>query len=389
MKKITALFSAALMLATGVGSLTACSWFKKDEGQKTVMNVSLNPQVEFVLDGNNKVVSVNALNEEGNLIISSEAFKDVEGKTAEEAAKLFVEVSKDTGYLVEGEIRSGENQLKVSLSGDAELATELYNKVATEVNTYLETVDIQATVAQAEAITEEQLKQLVDECAPYLETAEMEYAELLDTLIESRKETSEIYSQEIKNAYYEAKEYAMQQAEIDVMKEKLNMLEEAFFNGITLTYKTNVALIEGVRKAFFIDGYQLALKALQDAKVEYLKKRAEISVDGFNATVEVELSGLDEAVEKAEAALEKAVADGNKALDDYKALISEGYNKAIVKLEEKSVRAEENLPAIAKKRQAVQKDFFDSFEKTYGSAMEKADESWATMEEALRASVKA
>ena len=223
MKKIASIAMAALMLTTGVGTLASCNR-NKEEKQKTVMNVCLNPEVEFILDGDNKVVSVNAINEEGNLIVSSEAFKDIEGKTAEQAAQLFVEVSKDTGYLVQGELRSGENEVKISLSGDLELATALYNSVQTQLTTYFETVDIQATVQQAQAITEEQLKVLVEECAPYVETAEMQYAELVDTIIESREETSEFFSQEIKKAYYEAKDFAMQQAEIDVLKKKLNLL---------------------------------------------------------------------------------------------------------------------------------------------------------------------
>ena len=83
-KKVIALASAALMLTMSVGAFSSCKFFKKDDdGQKTVMNVCLNPEVEFVLDGDNKVISVNAINEEGNLIISSEAFADIEGKTAE------------------------------------------------------------------------------------------------------------------------------------------------------------------------------------------------------------------------------------------------------------------------------------------------------------------
>ena len=205
-KKFMALTGAVLMLTMSVGAFSSCKFFRKDtvEKQKTVMNVCLNPEVEFLLDGDNKVISVNAINEEGNLIISSEAFSDIEGKTAEEAAKLFVEVSKDTGYLVQTEVQVGENELKISISGDLELAKTLYNSVETQVKSYLETVDIQATIEQQEALTEEYLKSLIEECAPYVETAEMQYADLIDTLIESRKETSEFYSQQLKEVYYEA-----------------------------------------------------------------------------------------------------------------------------------------------------------------------------------------
>ena len=48
--------------------------------EKRVMNMSINPSVEFVLDEEDKVITANALNEEGNLIIGAEDFV---GKTAE------------------------------------------------------------------------------------------------------------------------------------------------------------------------------------------------------------------------------------------------------------------------------------------------------------------
>lgn len=387
-KKWMALASAVLMLTPTVGGFSACKFFQKEEPQKTVMNVCLNPEVEFVLDGDNKVLTVNAINEEGNLIISSEAFKDIEGKTAEEAAKLFVEVSKDTGYLVQGELRSGENEIKISLSGDMELATTLYNSIETQVKSYIETIDLKATVQKTEPISEEQLKKLVEECAPYLDAAEMEYAELVDTIIESREETKTFFSQEIKEAYYEAKDFAMQQAEIDVLKKKLNLLEEAFFNTVSLAYKTNVALIETTRKAL-VDGYQKALESMQKSKIEYLKKRVEISIGGLNATIEIELNDLDKIVDQAQTALTQVVEKGQKDLDTYKGLITEQYDKAIAKFEAEKLYTKKNIQQISDKRKSAQESCFKAFELVYGESVKAADASWAVMEEALRATVTA
>lgn len=386
-KNWIAITSAGLMLAMSVSAFSACKFFTKDEGQKTVMNICLNPEVEFVLDGENKVLTVNAINEEGNLIVSSEAFKDIKGKTAEEAATLFVEVSKDTGYLVQGELRSGENEVKISLSGDTGLATELYSSVETQLKNYLQNVDIQATVQKTDGITEEQLKKLVEECAPYLDSAEMEYAELVETIIESREETANFFSQEIKEAYYEAKELAMQQAEIEVLKKKLNLLEEAFFNTVNLAYKTNMVLIEAARKAL-VDGYQIALESMQASKIDYLKKRLEISIGGMNATVEIELNDLDKLVEQAEVALTQVVAKGQKDLDTYKGLITEQYDKAIAKFEAEKLYTERNIKQISKKRKDAEESCFKAFELVYSTAIKAADASWLVMEEALRASVK-
>ena len=391
-KKFMALTGAVLMLAMSVGAFSSCKFFRKDtvEKQKTVMNVCLNPEVEFLLDGDNKVISVNAINEEGNLIISSEAFSDIEGKTAEEAEKLFVELSKDTGYLVESEVQVGENELKISLSGDTELATTLYNSIETQVKSYLDTVDIQATVQQQEAITEEQLKVLVEECAPYVETAEMQYAELVNTLIESRKETSEFYSQELKEVYYEAKAFAMEQASLEVMRDKLSLLQKAAFDVCNGAYNLAVKAIEAQRYVFIVgenSAYNLALKALQQIKIDYIKARTEIKVGGFTTEVKLNLEGIQARVAEAEAAIHKAAEQVNKVLDEQLNIASTQHTKALDILAQEKIKAEENLPKIAQKRQDAQKTFFESFEKNYGVAAKAVEKSWADMEETLRSTV--
>lgn len=391
-KKIMALAGAALVLTMGVGTFSSCKWFRKntEEKQKTVMNVCLNPEVEFLLDGDNKVITANAINEEGNLIISSEAFDDIEGKTAEEAARLFVEVSKDTGYLVQSEVQVGENELKISISGDFELATALYNTVETQVKAYLETVDIEATVEMAAAITEEQLKVLVEECAPYVDVAKMQYAELVDTLIESRRETSEFYSQMLKEVYYEAKAFAMEQASLDVMRSKLSLLQKAAFDVCNGAYEVAVKAIEAQRYIFIVgenSAYNLALKALQEIKIDYITTRTEVKVGGFTAEVKLNLQDIQARVAEAEAAITKAAEAVNKILDDQLKIVETQHTAALEILAKEKIKAEENLPKIAKKRQDVQKTFFKNFERDYATAANAIEKSWSNMEEALRTTV--
>ena len=150
MKKLMTTLSMVLALGLGTGFLTSCgvtdSGNTETNKQEKVMNLSLNPQVEFVLSEDDKVITVNALNEEGNLIISAEAFENIEGKTAEEAAKLFVQVSTDTGYLVQGSAAAGDNQISISFSGDQEVAEDLYEEVEGKMKEYLESVDVTVNI---------------------------------------------------------------------------------------------------------------------------------------------------------------------------------------------------------------------------------------------------
>ncbi len=67
-----------------------------DKNAKAVMECSVNPNVQFVLNSSNKVVGVNVLNEDGEKIVANVNF---EGKSAEEAAKLFVELSTEAGHI--------------------------------------------------------------------------------------------------------------------------------------------------------------------------------------------------------------------------------------------------------------------------------------------------
>ncbi|MBQ7307054.1 MAG: hypothetical protein IJW82_00825 [Clostridia bacterium] len=272
------IFLALVMSASAVpfaGCFESCG---KTES-KTVMNMSLNPEVEFVLDENDKVLSVNALNEEGNLIISADAFLNIKGKDADEAAKLFVQVSKETGFLIEGKVEAGENEVKISLSGDAEQAEDLYNDVKEKVSSYLSSENITAAIEQTEAITKEKLEELVAKCNPYLEAAEvkaMEYEKLVDELVKSRQETAEMYSQELKNAYYEAKAFALEQAKLETLKAKVDPLKQIAITAVNTIYTNMVENIEAIRQEYLINEdsiYQKALADLRKAKAEYLNYR--------------------------------------------------------------------------------------------------------------------
>ena len=87
-----------LALAIGMGAaLSGCSQSSSDTAAAR-MQVDINPSVEFILDSENKVLSVTALNDDGALIVAGEAFI---GKTAEDAVALMAICSKGTQPLTE------------------------------------------------------------------------------------------------------------------------------------------------------------------------------------------------------------------------------------------------------------------------------------------------
>lgn len=391
MKKILAIMCSAAMLATGAVTLASCGSSEKEAA--TVMNVSCNPEVEFVLDSDNKVISANALNEEGNLVVSAEAFV---GKSAEEAAQLFVEVSTETGFIVSGNVSvaSAENKIEISFSGDTAAAEKLYKDVKAELDAYLSEENITATIEQAAAITEAKLEELVAECAPYLEAAEvkaMEYAELLETLAESRKETAAYYSQELKNAYYEAKAMAMEQAELETLKSKVSGLTESALQVAYEAYVGAVESIETVRMNNLVSEdsvYQKALKEFREAKVEFLNYRNYVaSLEQSEEVVAYQqiLANLQVVVDAKEEALLSAGEAANALLDAQKALIQKAYDSAVTIIEAASVKASAYVDEISKKQKAATEKCFEDFETKYADAVTAAKTNWANMKAELEA----
>ena len=393
MKKLMTTLSMVLALGLGTGFLTSCgvtdSGNTETNKQEKVMNLSLNPQVEFVLSEDDKVITVNALNEEGNLIISAEAFENIEGKTAEEAAKLFVQVSTDTGYLVQGSAAAGDNQISISFSGDQEVAEDLYEEVEGKMKEYLESVDVTVNIQMSEEIKMEHLKALLAVCEPNLDTSEMTYEQLVDALEQSRKETAEFYSQQLKNAYYEAKEFAMQMAELETLRGHLNTIQQLAFDVMTQAYEKAVELIEKTRMELLVDEdslYQRALGYFRELKVTYLKTRNEFSIGDATVTVEIteeELAKMKAKVEEAETAFIQAAEEANKSLDTLKGKVTESYNMAIEKLNEYSVKVDDYLVEISTQQKEKQTEFFTKFETDYKTYIEGAEKQWTDMETEL------
>ena len=99
-------------IALSAISFTSCSTAKPEEGSVTRMTVDINPSVEFMIDDENKVISVTALNDDGSILIVGEAFV---GKTPEQAIEMMISLASDTGYLVQGNVDASENTVKIFL----------------------------------------------------------------------------------------------------------------------------------------------------------------------------------------------------------------------------------------------------------------------------------
>lgn len=376
-KVVTSVLCAAL-LGFSAFSLTSCGNGGGGADATTVMNVSLNPEVEFVLDANNKVVSVNARNEDGNLVISASAFENIEGKTAEEAAKLFVSVSKESGYLIEGSAFASDNEISFSISGDTAKAQELYNSVKSSVESKFTELNLTASVEEFKALAQTELQAMVAECAPYLEAAEvqaMSYAELVKELAESRKETAGIYSEQLKKAYYEAKEHALQAAELEVLKDKVGGLAAAGIEMAKSAYDSAATALQNARKTILVDAdgvYQTAVKAFQDAKANYIeyKKQVAATLEGTTLSQAVidELARLDGLVDAAEDTLEGLADTIDGMLAAQQTALDSAYDSIVTLIGDFANKVQANLTEISNKQKTAVEQVSTQFETDYAAA---------------------
>ena len=358
----------SLVLATvmcfGLVSFAGCSNTQAEA--KSTMTVDINPSVEFTLDKDNKIITATALNDDGAVLIQGKAFA---GKTADEGARMVVELATNQGYLVKGEIEGTANTINISVSGNKEAAEKIYQSAKDKVNKYISDKGIDAKVADFKARTTDELRKIcVKMGLDEKEAAKMTDEELVKYLGEVREETKNLMSEELREMYYKAKNYEIKVAESDAV---LNAMDDATNLAVKGLKSAKEALqggqkdmIDAYNKAFVSadSGYQKAVKALLDAKVEVNEARKEVA----KAQEEVDKIS-DEAAKKAA----QTVLDTKLA----------AYDAAIKALE----AAESGLETAKKAAQAtfdLANQTFETLDKGLDGAIELVQVSFKTMYEA-------
>ena len=314
---ICILLLCSLLLSTVL--LAACSQpdATPDAGTVTRMTVDINPSVEIMIDEENKVTSITALNDDGSILIVGEAFV---GKTPEEAVELMVSLASETGYLVQGNVEATENTVKISVSGDSKYAEQLMKDVSAKAESVMESLDITGKVEKAEAMKLEELRKLALSTSIYTEEEinAMDEAQLYKVIALGRVETAQLLTEEMRNAYYSAKEYKISFAEsaetariIEEMGGLYTLVHSSYKTALDL-YSTAITKLDNFRYDMLVSPeseYQKSLTKLREAKVALLKQKnytASLEINGEEyASATVTLQASEENYEKALAAYEQ------------------------------------------------------------------------------------
>ncbi|MBO5023536.1 MAG: hypothetical protein J6D11_04430 [Clostridia bacterium] len=403
-KRIVCLSMAIIMLLSSL-VLVSCGNSEPEEGTVTRMTVDINPSVEFMVDDENKVVSVTALNDDGSILIVGESFI---GKTPEEAVELMVSIAAETGYLVEGNVEANENTVKISVSGDTKYAEKLLKDVEKTASDTLKELDINGQIEKAEALNSEALRTLALSTSLYTEEelSAMTDDQLYAVIAQGRVETALLLTEEMRNAYYSAKEYEISFAE----REEVAKVIESLGGLYTIThsaykisldlYSSAITKLDELRYDLLVSPeseYQKSLVKLREAKVDLLKQKtyvASLEVNGeeyVSATATLQLS--EENYDKALAAYEELGRQANAAMEALIAQLRQAEAQLIeledtlfdenieAKLAEKATEMEANL-------NAAKDAFFAEFEAAHAEDITAIEKSLLEKKQELKASVK-
>ena len=391
--KVLALMLAMLLCAP---LLFSCGETKNDDNVSR-MTIDINPSVEFIVDSENKVVTATALNDDGAVILAGETFV---GMTSEEAAALVVSIATDQGYLVKGSVEVGKNEIKISVTGDEAVAKDLYNKVSAKIEKFVKSHELEAAVVKAEALGHEALAQMaahVTAGLEYEDALEMSDEELLRLIKLSRIETAELVSAEMRERYYQFRDYKLCLAESEAVLEIIGTADEKYKQFVDDYRKAIEALenaLDALTKAqneylFSEDSnYQKTLKAVLEAKAEYQEKRAEAEslADGTEkAAMLLMVRHMEESLKLTEKALETYYAVANAAIESAKSLL----NTAISAMKEKEKEFPEEIKStltakaaeIDTKVNESKATFCDEFEKAHKDDIEAYDKMIADLKE--------
>ena len=404
-KRLISIFLLCTLFLTAI-SFTSCSNAKPEEGSVTRMTVDINPSVEFMIDDQNKIVSVTALNDDGSILIVGEAFV---GKTPEEAVEMMVTLASDTGYLVQGNAEASENTVKISVSGDSKYAEQLKKDITEKANDTLKALDINGKVEKVEALKIDALRQMALSTSLYTEEeiSTMDEGQLYKVISAGRIETALLLTEEMRSAYYSAKEYKISFAEREetarIIKELgglYNLTHTAYKTALDV-YSTAITELDNFRYEMLVSPeseYQKSLTKLREAKVELLKQKnytASLDVNGEEyASATVTLQMTEENYDKMLAAYEKIGTDLNASLEALIAKLRQAESK-LTELEDTlfdeniEAKLQEKASEIEASLNAAKDGFFAEFESAHAEDIAAIEETLLAKKQQLKSEIEA
>jgi len=313
-----------IMVAVLIAVVVLFFVFNNREGDaKAYMNMQTNPEVQLVLDANNKVVGQVALNSDGDKMLAVVSFK---GLSAEDAAKLFAQTATEMEKMnTSGGTTATNGQTQVNIQISAEKTADyekLANSVKSTVNKYFAdngifagavtdlSNDVKGAAEKMAIDTSDFAHMTTQEIMNYTKTSSAEMETMTRTYVEqAQTKCTELYNSvlaTLDTAFIEA-EKALNDAKEELEKTS----DEA-------TKKIKQGLVELAQTA-----YDEAKKAYDKAKadfetqlnkaIETIKTNAKTAYNEMKATAESAYNASKAEIEKTLAKFQEKSADEQKA----------------------------------------------------------------------------
>ncbi len=265
-KNVGKIIALVVSLVVIVTAALLIIFLPKNQTPKAVMELNVNPNVQFLLDSNNKVMAVNYLNDDAQTLLKDTNFN---GKSAEQAAQLFVKLSTEAGFI---EISTSGTRVDVTISCETpEELTQLKDKIIENVNSYF---DENGIIAGAVVSITENVDEAIQKIG----------IQAKDTLNKTKKELLELYNETSKDL----KDIALCfQSELMTFIQDLK--DNAFSDMVALEERID-NLMEQIENSNIADEIKKELqKQLDTIKTEYNKR-----VEEFNNFVQEKIDELKE-----------------------------------------------------------------------------------------------
>ncbi len=413
MKKKVAIISACacVALVVGVTTVVATNLSKDKEVPVTsLVKMDLNPSVSFLVDKNNKVVSVKGENNEGKMIIAGE---EIEGKDLDKAIEIVLTIENETGYLVSGNARIDDNNLSFSITTDNEkIKDSLKKSIDATVNDVCDKLNVQETISYIEEISRANLEEIALKCDPTLtkeDVQNMSYEQLFNVIKIYNIETAMLYSEELEELYTQVKEYNIKFAESEYTKDVisamgntyallmkgydillsslqdsidyLNNLKYESFVSETSAYQKTIAKYESAKKDLLVYKNQLATadvenKDLQESLIKLLDAQIEF-VDGIQTSI-------NEAADFSNALIDKAIAK----IDEYMKELEDYKEKYFLSQEDIEAKLTQSAKDLENTINTTKDNAFKNFEEKYGDDIKNCQEKVLAYKQELKDSLK-
>lgn len=285
-KKLTIGLLSTAVVAGATSPLVGCSCSEADELQ--VMTMSVNPGVEFIVDKDDKVVSVTASNEDGAYILNN--FENFTGMSAKDAAVKFLELSEQYGFVVSGTM-DGE---KITISVSGEGADELYKDVKKAISSKV--TELGMEIKEMVKIAESDLEDMIEEC--YQEYTSSEIADLseekmLEMLKASREETKELFTEDERLEYYKDRAQKILETKIATIEAYVESMGTIASTALSTTLMPALNVVkESITTAYnAVDtALNTALSQIKTQRETYITKKKEYleKVEAYKEALEAD-----------------------------------------------------------------------------------------------------